>query len=207
MSESLKSGNNRSVFLLLGLPILLSAGLQLGVSELEGLIEFIAAGTAVAALPAALVMITNLLPSSLKHKMVFLRPINEMPACRIDKLVKGDPRISLAGVRNQWPEVFDPDIEPGERNSRWYQQIYKAVKALPEVLESHSKFLLYRDVFSGLVILLLAALVWAWFGSEIPIGPPVDGIFYLLGGFAIASLIAAQNKGKRFAVNVVAAAI
>jgi len=207
MSTDLKKDNNHAIFLILAAAILISAGFQIGFSELPEISEALIAGTASAVFSAVLVMLTNLLPHDIKHKLVFTRPFNEMPAGRIHKLTIKDPRIDSVLASSRWPDVFDSEIEPGLRNSRWYQQIYKSVKDKPEVLQAHRSFLLYRDVFSGMVMLLLIAAVWQWLGDPTLIGPLTPEVFYTLGGFTLLSQLAARFSGNRFVVNAVAVAM
>lgn len=207
MSTDLKKDNNHTIFLILAAAILISAGFQIGFSELPEVSEVLIAGTASTVFSAVLVMLTNLLPHDIKHKLVFTRPFNEMPASRIHKLTFKDPRIDSELASSRWPDVFDNEIEPEHRNSRWYQQIYKLVKDKPEVLQAHRSFLLYRDVFSGMVMLLLIAMVWQWLGDPTLIGPLTPEVFYTLGWFTLLSQLAARFSGNRFAVNAVAAAM
>ena len=157
-------------------------------------------------LSAVLLMITNILPQSVKHKFVFTRLKNELPACRVDQLCKKDSRIEYDLLKKRWPEVFSDEIDGDTRNSRWYQQIYKPVKDTREVLQAHRTFLLYRDTFSGLTLIFLATITWSLIGDPKIIGGIKPVVFLIQGLLIILSLIAARVSGNRFVVNAVAAA-
>jgi len=207
MSTDLKKENDRNIFLILTGAILLSAGLQHGFSKLPEWSEFIIAGTASPIFAAVLVMTSNLLPHNIKHKLVFTRFKNEMPAGRVHKLSQQDPRIDIAQAKVKWPDIFDDGVPPAQRNSRWYGQIYTPVKDKPEVLQAHRNFLLYRDAFSGLIMLLMFAGFWNWQGNHDLIEPFIPSVFYALSGFTFLSLVAARFAGHRFVVNAVAVAL
>lgn len=207
MTTDLKQDNNRTTFLTLVAAILFSTGFQVGFSKLPNISEVILAGAASSVFSTVLVMLTNLLPHDLKHKLIFTRLFNEMPACRIHKLILKDPRIDYELANEQWPDVFSNKADPGQRNSLWYQQIYKTVKDKPEVIQAHRNFLLYRDICSGMFMLLLIAAVWQYIGDPTLTGLLVPAVFYTLGGFTLLSLIAARFAGNRFVVNTVAAAM
>lgn len=207
MGTDLKAENNKSIFLILTASVLLSAGFQLGFTKLPGWSEAVIAGTASTLLSAVLVMFCNLLSHDIKHKLIFTRVVNEMPASRIHRLSQKDPRIDTEQAKTRWPEVFDDNISPDLRNSRWYQQIYKSVKDNPEVRQAHRNFLLYRDVFSGMVVLLVLATAWHWLGDPGLVGPLVPAVFYTLSGFTLIALFAARFAGNRFVINAVAAAL
>lgn len=203
----LKKENNRSIFLILAAAILICSGFQLGFDGLPSWIEAGVSGAVSLILSAVLLMLSNLLGHNIKHKLVFTRISNEMPGSRCHVLCKKDPRIEMGIVEARWPDVFSRDTSASDRNSRWYRYIYKGVKDAPEVLQSHRNFLLYRDVFSGLIGVGLVVLGWSLWGPEDLFGPIKASVYVVLGVFALVSMIAARNAGNRFVVNAVAAAI
>ncbi len=158
-------------------------------------------------LSAVLLMLTNLLGHNIKHKLVFTRISNEMPGSRCHTLCKKDPRIDMGVVDTRWPDVFSEETSDSDRNSRWYRHIYKGVKDAPEVLQAHRNFLLYRDVFSGLIGVGLVVLGWSLWGPEDLFGAIKTSVYVVLGVFALVSMIAARSAGNRFVVNAVAVAI
>ena len=207
MTTDLKKENNKQIFYILSSALLLCAGFQLGFDRLPEVSEALIAGTASALFSAVLIMLTNLLSHNIKHKIIFTRFVNEMPASRVNKLCRKDSRIDYQAVEDRWPKVFDSVTPAFERNSLWYRHIYKPVKDTNEVRQAHRNFLLYRDVFSALVMIFLATWVWHVFGDPELIGKIVSEVFWVLGIFGILSLIAARNSGNRFVVNAVATAL
>ncbi len=206
MESDLKKENNRNIFFIMAASLVLSAFFQFKSTSLPSLIEAAVIGSGSLMFSAVLVMLANILPQSIKHKMVFTRLKNELPACRVDNLCRKDSRVEYDLVKNRWPEVFSEDIDGATRNSRWYQQIYKSVKDTREVLQAHRAFLLYRDTFSGLALIFLATIVWLLIGNSKIIGEINPIVFCIQGALTILSLIAARIAGNRFVVNAVAAA-
>ena len=206
MEIDLKKENSRNVFLIMAASLVFSAFFQFSSASMASLIKLAAVGSGSVMISAVLLMITNILPQSVKHKFVFSRLKNELPACRVDQLCKKDSRIEYDLVKKRWPEVFADEIDGDTRNSRWYQQIYKPVKDTREVLQAHRTFLLYRDTFSGLALIFLTTIVWALIGDATITGQIKPVVFLIQGLLIILSLIAARISGNRFVVNSVAAA-
>jgi hypothetical protein len=207
MATDLKKENNKTIFSILTAALLLCAGFQLGFDKLPELSEALIAGTASAVFSSILVMLTNLLTHNLKHKIVFTRIKDEMPAGRIDKLCHKDQRIDCQAAQEKWPDIFASETSPADRNSLWYRQIYKPVQDTNPVQQAHRSFLLYRDVMTGAIMLLIIATGWNFWGSPELIGELVSEVFWVLGLFGLISLIAARNAGNRFVVNAVATAL
>jgi len=186
--------------------LVLSAFFQLGSKYVAGYIELAVVGGGSLMFSSVLLMLVNIVPQSVKHKLVFTRLKNELPASRVNQLCRKDSRVEYDLVKERWPEVFSDDIDGDARNSRWYQQIYKPVKDTREVLQAHRAFLLYRDTFSGLALIFLATIVWSLIGDSKIIGEIKPVVFFIQGALMILSLIAARFSGNRFVVNAVAAA-
>jgi hypothetical protein len=206
MEIDLKKENSRSIYCIMVASLVASAFFQLGGPSASNLVELAIAGSGSLVVSAVLVMIANLLPQSIKHKLVFTRFKNELPGGRVDRLCKNDPRLEYGLVENRWPEVFADDIDSATRNSRWYQQIYKPVKDVAEVLQAHRSFLLYRDTFTGLLLVLVATVIWSLIGESSFLGQVKSSVFMVQGALVIASLVAARIAGNRFVVNAVSAA-
>ena len=92
-------------------------------------------------------MLANALPANLKHALVFIGYKYALPGHRCHKVCTSDPRIDIDIVSNRWPEIFAGETDEKSRNALWYSRIYSNVKDVPEVLQSHGNFLLYRDAF------------------------------------------------------------
>lgn len=207
MARDLKQENTKSIFLIMLASLLFSAFIQFGFFFLPGMIDTLAVGGSGLVLSALLVLLANLLPHNTKHKLVFTRYRDELPACRVDQLCRKDPRIEYDIVSQRWPEVFNEDIDGNTRNSLWYQQIYKPVKDFQEVSQAHRNFLLYRDTFSGLFLILLITIGWSFLSSPKLIGEIKPAVFLVQGLLTILSLIAARVAGKRLVINAVVAAV
>ena len=206
MAADLKQENTRGVFLLMAASLVISAFLQLESSSLTGLVDILLVGGGGLLLSALLVMLANLLPQSFKHKLVFTRYKNELPGCRVDQLCQKGSRIEYELVSQRWPEVFAENVDENTRNSRWYQQVYMSVKNSQEVLQAHRSFLLYRDSFSGLLLILVMTIGWALLGSSELIGEIKPVVFLIQAALTVLTLLAARIAGNRFVTNAVAAA-
>lgn len=206
MTGDLKQENTRSVFLIMTASLVFSAFFQFESSSLPGLVDILVVGSGSLILSVLLMLLANLLPQNIKHKLVFTRYKNELPGCRVNRLCQKDSRIEYDMVSQRWPEVFAEGLDGATRNSRWYQQIYKRVQDSQEVLQAHRSFLLYRDAFSGLFIILLVTIGWALLGGSEFIGEIKPVVFFVQGILTILSLIAARIAGNRFVINAVAAA-
>ncbi len=156
MDQDLKKENSRTIFLIMAASLSLSAFFQFDSTSISSFSKILVVGSGSLMLAAVLLMLANILPQSVKHKLVFTRLNNELPGCRIDLLCKSDPRVEYEKVNENWPDVFAEAIDGATRNSRWYHQIYKPVKDTREVLQAHRSFLLYRDTFSGLLLIFMA---------------------------------------------------
>lgn len=207
MEIDLKKENSRNVFLIMAASLSASAFFQFDFKILSNFTDALIAGSLSLMLSVVLVMLTNIIPQAVKHKIIFTRLKHELPACRIDKLCKKDYRIEFEKVKSRWPDVFAEEIDGSIRNSRWYQQIYKTVKETPEVLQGHRSFLLYRDAFAGLLLIFLITLLWSLFNNLAEIGHINQMVFLVQGLLVFLSLIAARISGNRLVVNAVVAAV
>lgn len=206
MDQDLKRENNKSVFLLMAAALTCSALIQIDMAFFTRLADLAFLGGGSLLLSVVLLMLANLIPNDVKHKLIFLRVKNELPACRIHALCMKEPRIEYENLLSRWPDIFEIDIDEATRNSRWYQKIYKTVKEKDEVRQAHRNFLLYRDSFSGLLIITLVAIA-GYLTGELPvIGQIKPAVIYIQIGFLILALIAARVSGNRFVVNAVVAA-
>jgi hypothetical protein len=206
METDLKKENSKSIFLIMAASLVLSAFFQFDSTSVSGLIELLVIGSGSLMFSVVLVMLANVLPQNIKHKLIFTRLKNELPACRVDQLCRKDSRVEYEVVEKRWPEVFLEEIDGATRNSRWYKQIYKPVKDMHEVLQAHRSFLLYRDAFTGVFLILLTTLIWSLLGDPKFIGEIRQVVFFMQGVLVVLSLIAARIAGNRFVVNAVSAA-
>jgi len=139
-----------------------------------------------------------LFPSSLKHRLVFLRWNNPLPGSRIfTELIQKDQRISKQDLINKYGKL--PTI-PEEQNQLWYR-IYKEKQNDTVILASHGRWLLFRDLLSISLILGPLSIILTFV-----ITPPPASIVYAVSYIILIIVlwISAINTGNRFACNVLA---
>lgn len=149
-------------------------------------------------------VLSNFLPNSLKHILVFFRFRNVLPGHRCKMICEKDPRLSMEYLENKWPELFAQDMEENKQNSYWYRKIYSLVRNAPEVLQAHRSFLLYRDAASGLFVIMIGLLVWRFIAVCVSL--PSLGVWSLLSLLGVILLLgqAGRQSGNRMVVNAVA---
>ncbi|MBV0934731.1 hypothetical protein [Marinobacterium weihaiense] len=207
MATDLKQDNKKSIFLLLSAVIIVCGLIQSGLDTLTMWTDLLITGTLSPVIAASALVLTNLLPASAKHKVVFTRLVDEMPGSRVDRLCRKDSRLVYSDLVARWPEIFSDDAPPDARNAMWYRNIYKPVQDVDSVLQSHRWFLLYRDTLSGLISITLLIGLWDALGNPSLLGEIKPLVYGALAGCSLIVLIAARNMGNRFVVNAVAAAL
>jgi hypothetical protein len=148
-------------------------------------------------LPVPIVLLSYLLSHSQKAILVFWRLRNPMPGSRAFSVhVQTDTRIDVDALKKN-VGAFPSDER--DQNSMWYR-LYKQVETEVSVLESHQKFLMFRDITAmSLLLVPLVALglflngntTWAVVWSAV-----VFAVQYLIAA------LAARNSGIRFVQNV-----
>lgn len=152
-------------------------------------------------------VLSDSLPNSAKHILVFFRFHNVLPGHRCKTLCKKDPRLSMEHLEKGWPKLFVQEMEESAQNAYWYKEIYTPVKDTLEVLQAHRSFLLYRDAASGLFILLIGLLVWRVIAT-FTLWPSL-GVWplLLLVGVILLLCLAGRQSGSRMVTNAVAVAL
>ncbi|RAS38335.1 hypothetical protein [Paraburkholderia bryophila] len=148
-------------------------------------------------LPVPIVFLSYLLSHSQKAVLVFWRLRNPMPASRAFSVhAQTDSRIDVNSLRKNVGE-FPSDER--DQNSTWYR-LYKQVENEVSVLESHQKYLMFRDIAAmSLLLVPLVALGLFLFGntaSAVVLSAVVFALQYLIAS------VAARNSGVRFVQNV-----
>jgi len=143
-------------------------------------------------------ILTYLFSSDWKHRIVYFRWHHSLPGSRaFTELCAKDSRISREELISKYGEL---PSSPDEQNSLWYK-IYKEKQFDEVVLNSHGRWLLFRDIFSISVILFLPSSVYTlWHKGAI------TGLIYTLLNIALVVVlwVCARNTGDRFACNVLA---
>ena len=143
-------------------------------------------------------VLSYLLPSSIKNQVIFLRSRNPLPGTRaFSSLIERDPRI----LRTELEAIYGQLLtSPDQQNALWYR-IYKEKQKDPVVNHSHGKWLLFRDAFSVTLLILIPASVYTYVRSGLLVG-----ICFLVAYLIImvALWISARNTANRFVCNVLA---
>jgi hypothetical protein len=152
--------------------------------------------------PLLAIMVTGLVSSQGKARLIFWRWRNSLPGHRaFSRLALRDARIDPSKLRalvRPWPQG------PAEENRTWFA-LYKKFAEAPTVLQAHRAFLLARD-------LATIALIFALFG---PVGLLLSNVdargrfLYALVMFLhyIAFMIVGRNHANRFVCNVLVESI
>ncbi len=143
-------------------------------------------------------VLTYLLSAEWKHRLIFARWNNPLPGSRaFTELVDKDSRISRGNLIAKYGPL--PKCAE-EQNALWYS-IYKEKQTDTVVLNSHGRWLLFRDLFAISVVLFVPSSIFTFIYSGIPRG----FVFVVLTLFIVlALLICARNTGVRFVCNVLA---
>jgi len=143
-------------------------------------------------------VLTYLLPSEWKHRLIYTRCRNPLPGSRVfTELIDNDVRISAADLVAQHGVL--PEI-PEAQNALWYK-IYKEKQKDDVVLNSHARWLLFRDLFAVSLVLLVPSSVFTFLHSGVKTGVVFTALVVLL---VLALWLCARNTGERFACNVLA---
>ena len=149
-------------------------------------------------------LLSNILPNSMKHMIVFLRFRNVLSGHRCKTICREDPRLSKELLEKRWPELFVEKMKESEQNSFWYNEIYPPVNNAPEVLQAHRSFLLYRDSASGLFILMIGMLIWRVISAYVSLPYTLGWSLLPLVGVIILLGQAGRQSGNRMVANAVA---
>ena len=152
-------------------------------------------------------ILANLLPAGVKHFLVFIGHRHALPGHRCPEICARDPRIPFGEAERKWPALFSSETEQKDKNALWYQKVYKPVRDLESVRNSHRNFLLFRDAFSSTILLFVLAVV-LYFTKYSVFGIAVSYTTILVLGLeSVITLIAARNSGNRMVVNAVSNAL
>lgn len=204
-SPSLKAENGKAIWLLVSADIVAIVLVLTGFAFTQASLSELAQSTFVrgllfaAAGPLVAVFLNDLLPSNAKASIVFWRLKDALPGHRaFSEHAEADPRIDLAVLKQKIGEFPQ---NPRDQNSRWYK-LFQKHQSNVIVIDSHKRFLLFRDSSS----LTLLILVIAWIASALS-GVPAALQAVVVGGLAVQFLwlaISARNTGIRLVQNVLA---
>lgn len=143
-------------------------------------------------------VLTYLLPSEWKHRLIYTRWQDPLPGSRaFTDLIDRDSRIVRADLIAQYGTL--PEA-PGDQNALWYK-MYKTKQLDDVVLNSHGRWLLFRDMFAIAAIVSIPSAVFTFCNSGVRTGM----LFSVLSLVVVTVLwICARNTGERFTCNVLA---
>jgi hypothetical protein len=139
----------------------------------------------------------NIIPADIKHIIVYGRLKYSLPGHRaFTEHVNKDPRID---VKNLEKNLGSFPTLPAEQNQLWYR-LYQKYKNDEQIIESHVKFLFFRDG-SILTIFILIAFIVLNLIFKATIFQWSSTILFILFQLTIF-IITARNNGNRFVRNV-----
>ena len=143
-------------------------------------------------------ILTYILPSKWKHCLVYRRWRHPLPGSRVfSDLLDKDERLSRQDLVNEFGEL---PISAEDQNALWYK-IYKTKQNDIVVLNSHARWLLFRDMFAISIILLLPSTIFTFWNSGVKAGISFALLYLVVFG---GIWVCARNTGERFACNVLA---
>lgn len=146
-------------------------------------------------IPVLALLLTNVIPVNLRDSLAHLRWSEALPGHRaFTEYGPGDSRVDMAAVEKNLGKL---PTDPKEQDRTWYK-LYKQVRDEPSVLQSHQRYLLFRDLTAMSTVMLIAspalALAFDW--------RVVGWAALLLLVQAVLCAIASRNCGIRFITNV-----
>ena len=152
-------------------------------------------------------VLSNFLPNSVKHPLVYFRFRNVLSGHRCRRICLRDARLHSTDLEREWPMLFLREMKESDQNAYWYRRIYRPVRNDPEVVQAHRSFLLYRDAAAGLFVLLLGLVLWKAASGAVPIPSLSMWSVFILVGLVLGLCQAAQQSGDRMVANAVAVAL
>lgn len=155
--------------------------------------------SSIAIAPLLIFIINGILSSNQKAIIVFWRFKDTLPGCRaFTKYGVNDYRVNMDNLQLLHGNL--PSTAK-EQNALWYK-IFKSHNSDLAIQKSHKDFLLARDISSiAFLFLILSGIPFLFIG-----GLPINWIYFLFLIFQYFLLIlVAQNHGRRFVSNVLAA--
>ena len=177
--------------------LIISGGFSGGLDEIKSLYEKTTNIFGFLFIPLSII-IEGVLSPDLKHKLVFWKTKNPLPASRaFSEIGPKEPRIDMSRLNlllaGNIPE------SPEKENAMWYS-LYKKCSSKERVFDAHRCFLLTRDLAS-LSFISIPAAVASYALWSIPLRSMAIHLVFLIAVLLLTSL-ACQNYGRRFVANV-----
>lgn len=144
----------------------------------------------------SILILCFIIPGDIKNVIIFWRLENPLPGCRVfTELVCKDHRIDIKELENKYGKL---PTNPREQNALWYK-IYKEKQDEKIILSSHGKWLLFREIISIALMLVLLLPLISWFIGFNKVSAIYSGLLILQ---YLLLRQAAINAAERFACNV-----
>ena len=150
-------------------------------------------------LPVLILLLTNILPSGAKASLVYWKLRDVLPGANaFTRHGPRDPRVDMVRLKKN---VGTLPADPKEQNAKWYR-LYKLVEARVEVMSAQRDFLLYRDIASmSLLLMVLGPVVMHFAGNGGFAVSSAAGLFLVQ---YLAASVSARHAGIRFVCTVLA---
>lgn len=154
-------------------------------------------GLVTALLPVIVLLLTGLLSHEVKARLVYWKWANPYPGCAaFSRHGPADDRIDMVALKKN---VGDLPSEAAEQNKKWFK-LYKLVGDDKAVVEAHKLYLMYRDMATMSLPLVVMVPLGLWLGSAPPSTLWTTALMFAIQ-FVVCCL-GARNSGTRFVCNV-----
>jgi hypothetical protein len=154
-------------------------------------------GLVTALLPVIVLLLTGMLSHEVKARLVYWKWANPYPGCEaFSRHGPADARIDMVALKKN---VGDLPSDAAEQNKKWFK-LYKLVDDDKAVVEAHKLYLMYRDMATMSLLLVVLVPLGLWLG-----GAPPSTLWITALMFAIQFVVCclgARNSGTRFVCNV-----
>lgn len=154
-------------------------------------------GLVTALLPVIVLLLTGMLSHEVKARLVYWKWANPYPGCEaFSRHGPADARIDMVALKKN---VGDLPSDAAEQNMKWFK-LYKLVGDDKAVVEAHKLYLMYRDMATMSLPLVVIVPLGLWIG-----GAPPSTLWITALMFAIQFVVCclgARNSGTRFVCNV-----
>jgi hypothetical protein len=156
-------------------------------------------GLATALLPVIVLLFTGLLSHEVKARLVYWKWANPYPGCEaFSRHGPADARIDMVALKKN---VGDLPRDAAEQNKKWFK-LYKLVSDDKAVVEAHKLYLMYRDMATMSLPLVVIVPLSLWLGGASPSALWITEFMFAMQ-FVVCCL-GARNSGTRFVCNVLA---
>lgn len=140
-----------------------------------------------------------------KERLAHLRWRDPLSGSRADKFIQNDPRIDIGSLPPEVEALLDESMTPRERNAHWYTKIYRTVREIPAVSNTHRRYLLYREASAGaFIVFWTIALVDLTVRAAFDFPLMTWHTYIFTAGYVLLLIGAATQAGKRMVIGAIA---